>query len=95
MVTVLWDTRVKPEAAAEGYALIRRIWRDMEHFAGYVSHRLLQEEDEAGHFVVVSEWESRAAADASREQYAQAEPVRLLMPLLAVPRIRWVLSEVP
>lgn len=95
MATILWDIDVRPESALTAAELIRRIWRDMEHYAGYLSHRLLQDADRAGHFVIVSEWADRAIADRIRDEYAQAESVRLLAPLLAAPRIRLVLDDLP
>jgi len=95
MVTVIWDMRVRPEASKDGRSLIERIWTDMRtRFAGYVCHRLLEDQDRPGHYVVVSEWTSREAADKSKHEYAGAEPVRLLEPLLAEPRIRTVFSDI-
>ena len=38
--------------------------------------------------------EQEEKADRIRDEYAQAEPVRLITPLLAKPRNRWVLSSV-
>lgn len=93
MVTVVWDMRVRTEAEQTGRQLIRRIWTDMKGFSGYVSHRLLQDEDDCGHFIVVSQWTDRDSADKTRELYADAEPVQLLRPLLAAPRQRFVLDE--
>ncbi len=95
MVTVVWDIRVRPEASKDGLALIEQIWTDMRtRFAGYVSHRLLEDQDRPGRYLVVSDWASREAADRSRDEYAGAEPVRRLAPLLAEPRQRAVLSQI-
>jgi quinol monooxygenase YgiN len=93
MVTVVWDMRVRTETEQTGRELIRRIWADMKGFSGYVSHRLLQDKDNAGHFIVVSQWSDRESADKTRELYANAEPVALLTPILAAPRQRFVLDE--
>ncbi|MCF3946860.1 antibiotic biosynthesis monooxygenase [Acidiphilium sp. AL] len=96
MVTVIWDMRVTPEAADEGLAIIRKIWMDMRTmFAGYAGHRLFEDIDHCGHYVVVSDWVSREEADRVRDLYADAEPVRQLAPLLAEARMRIVLSELP
>lgn len=92
MVTVVWETWLKAGSEDEGLALTRGIWEDMKGFDGYRSHVILRDEDEKGHLLVVSEWGSREAADRIRDQYATAEPVRLITPLLAKPRSRWVLS---
>jgi quinol monooxygenase YgiN len=65
----------------------------MKGFSGYVSHRLLHDKDNAGHFIIVSEWTDRESADRTLKVYADAEPVQLLLPLLAAPRQRFVLDE--
>jgi quinol monooxygenase YgiN len=94
MVTIIWDIRVRPEACRDGRSLIEQIWTDMRtRFIGYLSHRLLEDQDAPGHYVVVSDWTSRDAADKARDEYAGSEPVRLLQPLLTAPRIRTVLLE--
>ena len=94
MVTVVWETWLNQGAEEEGLNLTRRIWADMTGFEGYVSHFILQDEDAAGHLLVVSTWTSRDKPDRIKEEYAQAEPVRLITPLLAKPRNRWVFSKV-
>lgn len=93
MITVVWETWLKPGSEDEGLALTRRIWSDMPHFQGYVSHFILRDGDEKGHLLVISEWTTREAADRIRDEYANAEPVRLITPLLAKPRNRWVFSK--
>jgi quinol monooxygenase YgiN len=95
MVTVVWETWLKHGSEDEGLALTRRIWTDMTRFQGYVSHFILRDEDEKGHLLVVSEWTSREAADRTRAQYANAEPVKLITPLLVKQRNRWVFSKDP
>lgn len=93
MVTIIWETWLNPSAETEGLRLTRQIWSDMKGFDGYLSHQLLVDRDAARHLFVVSQWRSRAEADRVKEQYAGSETVRLLTPLLARPRGRWVLSE--
>ncbi len=93
MVTVVWETRLKPEAAAEGLSLTRQIWSDMQVFEGYISHVILVDQDEVGHLLVVSEWENRDIADRLLKEYATAEPVQRILPLLSQPRNRWVCSR--
>ena len=93
MVTVVWETWLNPGAEAEGLRLTRRIWSDMTGFEGLVSYRILIDQDAPVHLLVVSEWQSREHADRTLAQYAGAETVRDLTPLLARPRGRWVLSE--
>lgn len=95
MVTVIWDMRVRSDAAEAGLAIIQGIWVDMRNlFQGYIGHRLFADADQSGHFVVVSDWASRDDADRSLQQYAGAETVRQLQPLLTEARVRTVLSEV-
>jgi quinol monooxygenase YgiN len=94
MVTIVWETRLKPCCEEEGLNLTRRIWADMTGFEGYLSHFILVDEDASGHLLVVSTWASRDSADKILNEYAQAEPVRLITPLLAAPRNRWVFSRV-
>ena len=93
MVTVVWDTWLKSDAMEEGLSLTRRIWSDMQGFEGYISHVILVDQDEVGHILVVSEWKNRDIPDRLRTEYASAEPVQRLLPLLARPRDRWVCSR--
>ena len=93
MVTIIWETWLNPGAEAEGLRLTRQIWSDMKGFEGYLSHRILVDQDVPSHLFVVSEWRSRKEADRVKEQYASSETVRILTPMLARPRGRWVLSE--
>jgi len=94
VVTIVWETWLKPGSEEEGLNLTRRIWADMTGFEGYGSHFILKDEDATGHLLVVSTWSSRDKADKIRKEYAEAEPVRLLTPLLARSRNRWVFSRV-
>src|SRR5215510_14457162 len=93
VITVVWETWLKAGAEAEGLRLTRQIWSDMRAFEGYVSHQLLVDQDAPGHIIVLGRWRSRDEADRVREQYKDAETVRLLTPLLARPRDRWVTVE--
>jgi quinol monooxygenase YgiN len=91
--TVIWDTRLKPGAEAEGLRLTRRIWSDMRAFEGYLSHEIFIDQDAPGHLIVLGRWRSREDADRVREEYKDAETVRQLTPLLARPRDRWLTAE--
>jgi len=93
VVTVVWETWLKAGAEAEGLHLTRQIWSDMRAFEGYVSHELLVDLDTPGHIIVLGRWRSRDDADRVLQQYKDAETVRLLTPLLARPRDRWVTVE--
>jgi quinol monooxygenase YgiN len=91
--TVIWDTRLKSGAEAEGLRLTRRIWSDMRAFEGYLSHEIFIDQDAPGHLIVLGRWRSREDADRVREEYKDAETVRQLTPLLARPRDRWITAE--
>ena len=93
MVIVVWETWLNSGDEAEGLGLTRQIWSDMQHFDGYISHQLLVDQDAPSHLLVVSQWQSREAADRSKEKYAGSETVRKLKPLLARERGRWLYSE--
>jgi quinol monooxygenase YgiN len=92
-VTVVWDTWLKPGAEREGLRLTRQVWSDMRAFEGYVSHEILIDEEAPGHILALGRWQSRADADRVRERYKDSETIRLLTPLLARPRERWVTVE--
>lgn len=89
-VTVVWDTWLKPGAEADGLRLTRQVWSDMRAFEGYVSHELLIDQDAPGHIIALGRWRSRADADRVRELYKDSETIKLLTPLLARPRDRWI-----
>jgi quinol monooxygenase YgiN len=92
-VTVVWNTWLKPGVEAEGLRLTRQVWSDMRSFEGYLSHQILVDEDAPGHIIVLGRWRSRQEADRVRERYKDSETIRLLTPLLARPRDRWVTAE--
>lgn len=92
MVTVIWDTWLKPGAEMEGLRLTRQVWSDMRDFDGYISHELFIDEDAPGHIIALGTWCTRAHADSIREIYKDSETIRLLTPLLARPRDRWIAS---
>jgi len=90
MITVIWDTWIKSAAEVEGLHPTRQVWKDMRSFDGYVSHQIFVDQDAPGHIIALAVWQSRAHADAVRELYKDSDTVRLLTPLLARPRQRWV-----
>ncbi|WAK00528.1 antibiotic biosynthesis monooxygenase family protein [Methylobacter sp. YRD-M1] len=93
MITVIWDTWLKPGAEEEGLRLTRQVWSDMKSFDGYISHQIFIDQDAPGHIIALAKWQNRADADAVREQYQNAETIRQLTPLLARPRNRWITYE--
>lgn len=95
MVTVVWDTWLKPGTETEGLQLTRKVWSDMRSFDGYLSHQILVDQQAPGHVIALAKWRSLEAADAVRERYKASETIRQLTPLLARPRERWVVQEDP
>ena len=93
MVTVIWDTWLKPGTEEEGLRLTRQVWLDMRSFDGYISHHIFIDQDAAGHIIALGTWRSRADADGIREKYKGSETIRRLTPLLLRPRERWVTYE--
>jgi quinol monooxygenase YgiN len=96
MVIVVWETWLKDGTEAEGLRLTRQIWSDMRHVDGYVSHQLLVDQDAANHLLLVSQWQTRLAADRIKDEYANSEAgsrtIPHLLPLLSRERGRWVFS---
>jgi len=89
-VTVIWESRFGRERAAEGCEINQRIWADMRTINGYLDHELLEDVDEPGHFVVVSHWISREAADRIRDHYASNPNAIRANALVIEPRRRFV-----
>ncbi len=93
MITVVWDTWLKPGTEEEGLLLTRQVWLDMQSFDGYISHQSLIDQDAPGHIIALAKWQSRADADSVREKYKDSETIRQLIPLLARLRDRWMTRE--
>ena len=93
MITVIWDTWLKPGSESEGLRLTRLVWSDMRGFDGYVSHQLYIDEDAPGHIIALGTWESREHADQVRDKYKDSDTIRQLIPLLARPRERWITNR--
>ncbi len=74
-VHVIWETWLKNGTEREGLGLTQQIWSDMRGYSGYQGHLLLQDQDQSGHLVVVSQWTTRELADQIRDEYARSETV--------------------
>jgi quinol monooxygenase YgiN len=83
----IWESRFPAEAADEGVDVTRAIWHDMLSFRGYLTHELIQDLDQPGHLIVVSQWASREAADAAMS-YASHPNARRANELVSEPRRR-------
>ena len=89
-VTVVWESRFPAANAKRGEEVTQKIWNDMRHFAGYVSHEILRDIDDAGHILVISRWSSREVADKIEEEYASHPNTILANELVPEPRRRWM-----
>ncbi len=61
----IWESAFPADHRQEGAEVTRAIWDDMRDFDGYRGHEIVEDLDRPGHLIVVSRWESRAAADAA------------------------------
>jgi quinol monooxygenase YgiN len=89
----IWESRFPSDVAAAGRSVTEAIWRDMLSYEGYLRHTIVEDLDDPGHLIVISEWTSRDAADRVREEYAGHENARRADELVAGPRRRMVGRE--
>ena len=89
-VYAVWESHFPPEEMQEGRAITEAIWSDMPQFDGYLAHELIEDLDDPGHLLVVSQWTSRQRADESLRQYANHPNVQRANELVARPRTRFV-----
>ena len=86
----VWESHFLPEAAEEGRRITEVIWRDMPQFEGYLAHELIEDLDDPGHLLVVSQWTTRERADEVLRQYANHPNARRANELVARPRTRFL-----
>jgi quinol monooxygenase YgiN len=86
----IWESRFAPEHVDRGRAATEAIWQEMPAFTGYLRHALIEDLDDPGHLFVISEWESREAADKTLADYADSPNARLANELVSEPRRRTV-----
>lgn len=91
----VWESHFPSEAAREGREVTEKIWRDMTQFGGYLSHELIEDLDDPGHLLVVSQWTSRQRADDVLREYATHSSARRANELVSRPRARFVGHAVP
>jgi quinol monooxygenase YgiN len=84
----IWESRFPAETAEEGLDVTRAIWQDMLAFDGYESHELIEDLDETGHLIVVSQWASREAADEALRVYRSHPNAQRSNELVSEPRRR-------
>jgi quinol monooxygenase YgiN len=86
----VWESHLPPAQAREGRAVTEAIWRDMTQFDGYVTHELIEDLDDPGHLLVVSQWTTRERADETLRAYADHPNARHVNELVSRPRTRFV-----
>jgi len=84
----IWESSFPSEHVSLGREVTEAIWQEMPHFPGYLRHVLIEDLDEPGHLFVVSEWESREAADEVLAEYASNPNALLANELVVEPRRR-------
>ncbi len=91
----VWESHFPPERTHEGRAITEAIWRDMPQFDGYLTHELIEDLDDPGHLLVVSQWTTRQRADEVLREYANHPNARHANELASRPRTRFVGHAVP
>jgi quinol monooxygenase YgiN len=91
----IWESHFPPHSAEEGRAITEAIWRDMIQFDGYLAHDLIEDLDEPGHLLVVSQWTTRQLADDVLRKYTDYPNARRANELVSRPRTRFVGHAVP
>jgi hypothetical protein len=86
----VWESHFQPEEIHEGRMVTEAIWHDMTRFAGYVAHDLIEDLDDPGHLLVVSQWATRQRADEVLREYANHPNARRANELGSRPRTRFV-----
>jgi heme-degrading monooxygenase HmoA len=84
----VWESYFPPKAAEEGRGITEAIWCDMTRFDGYLGHELIEDLDDPGHLLVVSQWTTRGRADEVLHEYADHPNARRANELVSRPRIR-------
>jgi quinol monooxygenase YgiN len=91
----VWESHFPSEEMHEGRAITEAIWRDMPQFDGYLTHELIEDLDDPGHLLVVSQWTTRQRADEVLREYADHPNARRANELASRPRTRLVGHAVP
>jgi heme-degrading monooxygenase HmoA len=86
----VWESYFPAARAQEGRAITEAIWQDMSSLDGYVTHELIEELDDPGHLLVVSQWTTRQRADEVLSEYAGNPNARRANELVSRPRTRFV-----
>lgn len=93
MITLVWDTWLKPGAEDEGLRLTRQVFIDLRDCDGYVSHQIFIDQAAPRHIITFARWRGQVDVETVREKYADSETISQLRPLLAWPKDCWVTHE--
>jgi heme-degrading monooxygenase HmoA len=85
----VWESYFSPERAREGRAITEAIWCDMTVLDGYLTHELIEDLDDPGHLLVVSQWTTRRRADEVLREYAGHANAKRANELVSRPRTRF------
>ena len=91
----VWESHFSPEETQGGRVITEAIWRDMAQLDGYITHELIEDLDDSGHLLVVSQWTPRRRADEVLREYANHPNARRANELVSCPRTRFVGHAVP
>jgi heme-degrading monooxygenase HmoA len=91
----VWESYFPANQTQDGRAITEAIWRDMPQFDGYLSHELIEDLDDPGHLLVVSQWSTRERADAVLRDYAPHPNARRANELVSRPRTRFLGHALP
>jgi hypothetical protein len=86
----VWESHFPVEEIQDGRAITEAIWRDMTQLDGYLTHELIEDLDDSGHLLVVSQWTTRQRADEVLGEYANHPNARRANELVSRPRTRFV-----
>jgi quinol monooxygenase YgiN len=91
----VWESHFPSAETHKGRVITEAIWRDMREFDGYVTHDLIEDLDDPGHLLVVSQWTTRERADEVLRAYAHHPNAQHVNELVSRPRTRFVGHAVP
>jgi quinol monooxygenase YgiN len=91
----VWESYFPPDEIQEGRDVTEAIWRDMLEFDGYLAHEVIEDLDDPGHLLVVSQWTTRQRADEVLREYSNHPNARRANELVSRPRTRFVGHALP
>ena len=82
----VWES-LSAQGGGGGRRITEAIWRHAQ-FDGYLAHELIEDLDDPGHLLVVSQWTTRGRADEVLHDYASHRNARRANELVSRPRTR-------